>query len=518
MVDFRDFKLTVIPNGSRIPSSGNFEAFLWEDAWDDWFKYSTMYVLTVYGQDAQRHDIGPVKIGQFGFQLNQRRPNIPNSFHTLDDQFFSVGQDDSYYEKLNLLGSPLRNHILQSMRDCAADAERFERALQESVMTVSLLRFVTATSVRGQFRRLAAGGARLTSYDFKYELQSGGHTTSPTLSLDFGVKPDVQPPTNIHVLIGRNGVGKTHIMYRMTRALVEPTSLASDVGAFSSSDAKKRDDLFSSLVLVSFSAFDALGPIAQDPPEQSAVRHSYVGLQTLEPNGSMSGTKTPEMLGDDFVQSLLICSRGAKRDRWIRALHLLESDPIFNESDIVNLLEGDRVVAADAQRIYSLLSSGHKIILLTMTKLVETVEERTLVLIDEPEAHLHPPLLSAFVRALSDLLVDRNGVAIIATHSPVVLQEVPRACAWKLRRSGREVRAERPEIETFGESVGILTREVFGLEVTQSGFHRLLEQSANKNQDFNALVEDFRGELGAEARAVAQAIVASRNRGSSEKS
>jgi predicted ATP-dependent endonuclease of OLD family len=51
-------------------------------------------------------------------------------------------------------------------------------------------------------------------------------------------------------------------------------------------------------------------------------------------------------------------------------------------------------------------------VLLTITRLVETVEERTLVLLDEPEAHLHPPLLSAFVRSLSDLLINRNGVAI----------------------------------------------------------------------------------------------------------
>jgi hypothetical protein len=36
-----------------------------------------------------------------------------------------------------------------------------------------------------------------------------------------------------------------------------------------------------------------------------------------------------------------------------------------------------------------------------------------------------PPLLAAMMRALSDLLVDRNGVAVVATHSPVVLQEVP---------------------------------------------------------------------------------------------
>src|SRR4029077_1742647 len=112
----------------------------------------------------------------------------------------------------------------------------------------------------------------------------------------------------------------------------------------------------------------------------------------------------------------------------------------------------------DATSLFLNLSTGHKIVLLTLTRLVETVEERTLILFDEPESHLHPPLLSAFIRALSDLLIDRNGVAVIATHSPVVLQEVPACCAWKLQRYGGLLEAERPEAETFGENVGVLTR------------------------------------------------------------
>jgi hypothetical protein len=130
--------------------------------------------------------------------------------------------------------------------------------------------------------------------------------------------------------------------------------------------------------------------------------------------------------------------------------------------------------------------------LLTITRLVETVAERTLVLLDEPEAHLHPPLLSAFVRALSDLLTNRNGVAIIATHSPVVLQEVPKSCAWKIWRNGTTVSAERPEVETFGENVGILTREVFGLEVTHSGFHKMLQDSLEDAADFDDVFRPMR--------------------------
>lgn len=36
--------------------------------------------------------------------------------------------------------------------------------------------------------------------------------------------------------------------------------------------------------------------------------------------------------------------------------------------------------------------------------------------------------LSLFIRALSNLLIYRNGVVIIATLSPVIVQEVPRKC------------------------------------------------------------------------------------------
>lgn len=167
----------------------------------------------------------------------------------------------------------------------------------------------------------------------------------------------------------------------------------------------------------------------------------------------------------------------------------------------------DEEQRAAVLKTFSLLSSGHKIVLLTLTRLVETVEERTLVLIDEPEAHLHPPLLSSFIRALSNLLVNRNAVTIIATHSPVVLQEVPKTCVWILNRSAREAKAERPSIETFGENVGILSREVFQLELTHSGFHKLLEKAALEHPDYETALYAFNGQLGAEAKAVLRAML-----------
>ena len=158
------------------------------------------------------------------------------------------------------------------------------------------------------------------------------------------------------------------------------------------------------------------------------------------------------------------------------------------------------------------LRTGHTIVLLITTKLIERVEEKTLVLIDEPESHLHPPLLSAFVRALSELLYDRNGVAIIATHSPVVLQEIPKSCVWKVTRSRLAVSAIRPEIQTFGENVGILTSEIFGLEVRKSGFHRILEDSVRNGASFEDIVSEYGGQLGFEAQAILRAMIHSRDR------
>jgi predicted ATP-dependent endonuclease of OLD family len=188
----------------------------------------------------------------------------------------------------------------------------------------------------------------------------------------------------------------------------------------------------------------------------------------------------------------------------LKAIQRLESDANFAEMNLGKLsgIEDPSTAVEKARAMIQRMSSGHSIVLLTITKLVDTVEEKTLVLIDEPESHLHPPLLSAFMRALSDLLKNRNGVAIIATHSPVVVQEVPKSCVWILTRLRTEGRSDRPERETFGENVGILTREVFGLEVAKSGFHDLLQQAVNNDKTFQEIFDDYGGQLGFEAQAV----------------
>jgi hypothetical protein len=60
-------------------------------------------------------------------------------------------------------------------------------------------------------------------------------------------------------------------------------------------------------------------------------------------------------------------------------------------------------------------------------------------------------------------------------------------------------------LETFGENVGILTREVFGLEVVRTGFHRLVSEAA-EGRTYEQILEYFVGRLGAEARGLARLL------------
>lgn len=504
---------SVIPRGNT-PSPSPFKAFLRKDGWDD-FHFKTLFILLVSDEKGVLHEIGGVKIGQFNMGEDKLRPDVPTSFDNLDETFFSLGQDDSYYDNLNKVGELIKNQVLVNLRDIVFDHKLYERAIEEPVTRTSLLRFVSTTTVLVQFRRIVEGGARLTPYKFQYQLPPTSSAKS-ACTLEFEVEHDNNPPSNIHVLIGRNGVGKTRILKLMARALIYKDINNEEYGRFYCEEQLTDDNIFANVVSVTFSAFDPFEPIEEHQLNDTNINYSYVGLKRVEKSKDspvITVTKTDGELTSEFVTCLGYCKSDQRAKRWQKALSILESDFIFQASNISSLqdIRETKEFKTRATKIFSKLSSGHKIVLLTITRLIETVAESTLVLLDEPEAHLHPPLLSAFIRALSDLLIDRNGVAIIATHSPVVLQEVPNRCVWKISRVGHNTKAERPEIETFGENVGVLTREVFGLEVINSGFHKIIHDAVQEGRQYRSVLLHFNGELGAEAKAITQALIAARD-------
>jgi len=509
--------------------------YLFKQTWNDYWDFQTSFFLLYNDQDGTAHDIGQVKIGRLSKEYSREDPKteVPATFDSLSGDYFSLGQDDSYYEALEKLGDGQRLEALRGLRDIAFSEEIFDLAKSKACTKISLFRFVTPATVTGQFRRLARGGARLTDYSFSYSFPNSVLVVPSEIQFD--VTASSNPPTNIQVLIGRNGVGKSTLLDAMARSFVLADRPETDekFGHFSFERNSGDSTAFVNLVSVSFSAFDSFTAISVPRDRTNGPLYEYIGLKKIamdrnrlkrvsfeETVVAESGIKDPAALGAEFIKAARVCMNGAYLNRWFRALNLLDSDPVFATTGILETVEqlranqegnpgGARESKAEKSlsHLFGKLSSGHKIVLLTITRLVQAVSEKTLVLIDEPEAHLHPPLLSAFTRALSDLLSDRNGVAIVATHSPVILQEVPKSCVWILSRTGEFSKIKHPRMETFGENVGILTSEVFSLEVTATGFHQRLFDAATKASSYEEALRLFGGQVGAEGRILLESMI-----------
>lgn len=517
MIKFKQGSESSYEVKKHLSESANVPLIILGDSkWDDWFEFETVYKVS-YLKNNKRIELGGIKIAK-RYQSERRAP-LSEEFDSLPEDYFSLGTSSFYYERLKELDE--REEILVALKDIAFNLELFNMVASDRVTKISLLRDITPTMVRGQWHRIATGGAELTNYDFTYRLPEKDILDGQPLKLSF--KVDIEnkiPSSNIHVLIGKNGVGKTTILKRMIRALEGEENVGEVTTDW--------DENFSNIVNISFSAFDI--PIfAEELGNDLVIKYTYVGLVQMK-DGKKS-MKSREQLADDFFQSMYRIIKGSKKHLWNKAIDVLESDNTFKELNIRNWSELDNSITSNIKLVvqkeenetdiefrkrvdkesykrsiklerFEHLSSGHKNILLTMVTLIDLVEEKTLVILDEPEEHLHPPLVSAFMRALSNLLSYRNGVGIIATHSPVIVQEVPKKCVWILRKHGNYMKFERPEIETFGENLGILTSEIFGYEVMESGFHKILRDVANKGITYNEAIDEFNNELGSEAKAI----------------
>lgn len=496
----------VAESGTPFPSGMPSQAVLFHEKWDDWFKYQTQYGLWVCDDNRTWCYVGKVKIGQK--DMTSRVPDIPPTFSELDERFFSIGQDVSYYEKLVELGDDIRETVLRSLKDMAGDRKIYEVAVGEKVGRESLMRSLSETEVSGPFRRLAGGGD--DPLLFRFTLGYCGFSDAAPWEIALQLELKSKPPTNVHVLIGRNGSGKSYLLNKIAELTIEDGEPQQD---FQFTSHRER---VANVVAVSFSAFDRF-PFRDDrDPTEELVGYASIGLRKKDSPTSPIHLKTSEALDSEFAESVVKClSDDHPKERLLEALKILQSDPTIQILDLASTFDrfsNPDTAKAQAIEIFSELSSGHKLILLTMTKLVEKVEERTLVLLDEPESHLHPPLLAAFMRALSSLLHRRKGIAVIATHSPVVLQEVPKNCVWIIRRDGHITTVRRPDLETFGENVSTLTDEIFRLEVKESGFHGLLKETVEAGGTYESIVKEYEGRLGAEARALLRALIAGRDR------
>ena len=523
------------PNNPTLPNPIELEEqpeeyFKFErTSWNDKFRYKTLFDVNFYKGKEVTY-IGQVKFGYsgIGFVSEGDYRTIVNNgwYRELGQKIFSLGQSPEYYQNIFSLGETIAYEYFSKVRDVAFDLNLLNEYRNENIMIHSLLREVSASTVKNQFNRISHGGVEITPYNFFFTYKkSNQEGLDETGKIAFEVKPNEKPQTNSHILIGRNGVGKSYILDRMIRSVILDDDKEDYKFYQFQNESGENYIPFSGVTLVSFSVFDDFINYEQ-LNKNSDILFNYVGvkLDTKE-NGII--TKTLDDLSDEFYDSLCTIKAKNTTERWEKVIAYLDSDPIFGGD--INIImrmkkcwehiggENSSETKGYIENFYrKALSSGNKIVLLTLTKLVEVVEEKTLVILDEPELHLHPPLMAAFNKALGYLMQNRNGVAIISTHSPVFVQESPKSAVHLMFRAGKSIKIENPIKETYGENIGELTHEIFKLEYEKSSFVHDIEEQVQANENIEDVLSYFRGQLGYEARALARQMMYDKQRNNDE--
>jgi energy-coupling factor transporter ATP-binding protein EcfA2 len=103
------------------------------------------------------------------------------------------------------------------------------------------------------------------------------------------------------------------------------------------------------------------------------------------------------------------------------------------------------------------LSSGEQILLQLTLWLFSSGKEGVfpkLLLLDEPDAHLHPSMTVQFLDVISEVLVRKHGVRVImTTHSPSTVALAPEGAVFEMERG----RATVESVEDRAAMVSVLT-------------------------------------------------------------
>jgi predicted ATPase len=478
------------------------------DSWDD-YGYRTTFSVSLWLAGDKVVELETVKI----VTKDQERghPELPTGwFKRLSNDHCSLGQAMSYYEVLEGLGKDVYEPFLKGLRDMVLLSSVRERFAKREGVVTSLLRFGSAQAAlenAPQIFRATATGTEPGQLSFEYQFP----TSTVTTEFQFGDVPEL--PARTIAVIGYNGAGKTRLLAHLAMLAYTDTrhsmteKFVKDNGRYIGTRPN-----FGAIVAISYSAFDDFqipgkGASVNAKEDRERVEkglaatgsYSYIGLRKVDKSGKIS--KALKSI-DDLTRDFHLAHMRAKKRERVAALKAafvpIQEEPSFEV--LANLPH----ITADAEtwkEAFACLSTGHKIVLNIVVQLCANLERRSIVLFDEPEIHLHPPLLAALLKAVSIALTRHDSFAVVATHSPVVLQEIPGRQVKVLRRYPGSLVVERAETETFGENVGTLTKLVFSLDSSATDFQGVLRELAKRYSD-SEIEEFFDGPMSSQARSV----------------
>lgn len=110
---------------------------------------------------------------------------------------------------------------------------------------------------------------------------------------------------------------------------------------------------------------------------------------------------------------------------------------------------------------FQFLSSGESTLLYNLIMTLSNIRFNSLILLDEPEVHLHPNFITKFMEFLYKLLDKFSSFAIICTHSSFVVREVKSECVYVIDRKKDFFSIRNIGFESLGANAMTLANEIF---------------------------------------------------------
>lgn len=304
-------------------------------------------------------------------------------------------------------------------------------------------------------------------------------------------------PNGCMVFIGGNGSGKSTAMYKLAKLMYADIDDRNKKEYRESLGELIPNNVgISKLIVVSYSPFDNfILPTWDEDPKQISDRFLYCGIRDyiqereillneqdgeaeqmdeviLDDRQGRTQLKSIQELAKEFNQEFAkVKADGKKETIWDE---IAESAGELHP-ELSSIMQQMVLEESGRERVamFKDLSTGNKYLFHMLATVIANIEYDSLVLFDEPENHIHPPLLSFLLKSLRRILYKYNSVVFISTHSPVIVQETFASNVYVVRRIEDGIAMTHPEIETYGANIGEITSEVFQLTSENISYYKL---------------------------------------------
>lgn len=436
------------------------------DNWDD-YSHLTTFGL-VYFDNGEKYFIDNVKIGSNQNAITIK--TLPVEFNSLNDSFVSLGQSEDYYKRLNKLFGKMITSVLYSLKDAAFFSEVSDEFENLDVFKYSLIRDDEAERMHRIAKPMIRGVDLENLYSFKYQFLPKYADTVVSVPFDFS--SDNYLPQRIIALIGKNGAGKTQLL----------TSLPLEIAKDNSQALLPHRPIYSKIIAVSYSTFDNF----ELPKKTSDFNYVYCGLRDEQGN-----VRTKKDQLHKFHKTWKKIDKLKRLDKWKKVIsNFLEIELIDlfikNSPEDPQKLYFDKVGFSQARNS---LSSGQSIVLFVISEIVANIRLDSLLLFDEPETHLHPNAISQLMNGIAELVSEFESYCIIATHSPIIIQEMFSRDVLVISREENVPSVKNIGIESFGENLSVITEEVFGNRTIPKFYETTIKRLVKRFKTYDRVLE-----------------------------